>query len=521
MNYKTDKIVVLGGGSAGWMTAASLVKEFPNKKIVVVESPTIGIVGVGETTVQEIRPWLRYLDIDIPEFMRHTDATFKMATGFTNFYSENSPTFFNCFGLADFTNTLQGVDDWQIKKIIFPDTPGSDFTETYFPSHALLSENKFTPEELPQLFPFRPEKDTSFQVNANKLGDYLAEYYAIPKGVSRVIGTVGRVEGDEHGVSSLILEDGQKITGDIFIDCTGFKSLLLGEFLHEPFISTLDVLPHNKAFFTPVPYTNKNIELQNFTNCVALKNGWCWNIPLWSRIGTGYVYSDRFTDEESALQEFKNHLNSKNMAVYDPQRSEKVEIKKLFIRNGYHERSWVKNVVAIGLSAAFLDPIEGSGIFFVHEMLVQLNRVLSRGVVTRIDSESFNSYSKQYIESVMEFLEAHYLLSIRDDSEYWRHSTSRDINPKYIRTLSGILHDKGWSTSKGSAYVNLSANMNWQVVGQYGLSQYNFINKSDAVVELLPYWEAKNKTKDLRKKFAKTLPTQYEFLKANIHGENE
>ena len=521
MAYKTDKIVVLGGGSAGWMSAASLIREFPDKEIVVVESGTVPTVGVGETTVQELRPWLRYLGVDIPHFMRHTDATFKVATGITNFYKENSPTFFNFFGLADYTHTLSGVEDWQIKKVVLPDTPGSDFSETYFPSHVLLAENKFVYEELPQLFPFRPEKDTAFHVNADKVGAYLAEHYAIPAGVTRIVGTVGKVNGDETGVISLILEDGQEIFGDIFVDCTGFKSLLLGGFLNEPFVSTLDVLPHNRAFFAPVPYTDKKKELQNFTNSIALKNGWCWNIPLWSRIGTGYVYSDKFTDEDSALEEFKKHLNSKNMAVYNPHRSEEVEIKKLHIRNGYHERSWVKNVVAIGLSAAFLDPIEGSGIFFVHEMLVQLNRVISRGAVTRLDRETFNAYSKKYLDDVKEFLEMHYLFSTRDDSEYWRYVTSRNINEKYLTSLSNILHNKGWNDTKGVVYVNLAANMNWQPVTQYGLSQYNFINKSDAVSDLIPYWEAKSKTRDLRKKFAKTLPTQYEFLKANIHGEDK
>ena len=143
----------------------------------------------------------------------------------------------------------------------------------------------------------------------------------------------------------------------MYIDCTGFKSLLLDKTLKEPFESYADLLPNDSAWATKLNYKNKEKELVSYTNCTAIENGWVWNIPLWSRIGTGYVYSSKFVDDETALKQFKKHLNN-----------EDIEAHNIKMRVGIHNRLWVKNVVAIGLSAGFIEPLESNGLFTVHEL---------------------------------------------------------------------------------------------------------------------------------------------------------
>jgi tryptophan halogenase len=164
----------------------------------------------------------------------------------------------------------------------------------------------------------------------------LKNNYSMPKGVKHIQEDIISIEQDENGIKSLY----NKYTADLYIDCTGFKSLLLGETLKEPFESYADLLPNNSAWATRIPYKDKEKELVGYTNCTAIENGWVWNIPLWSRIGTGYVYSDKFIDDDSALKQFKNYLGTEDL-----------EFKKIKMRVGIHKRLFVKNVCAIGLAA--------------------------------------------------------------------------------------------------------------------------------------------------------------------------
>jgi tryptophan halogenase len=182
--------------------------------------------------------------------------------------------------------------------------PVEDFALSYFPAAALYETNKFS-ENLYGLFDnFNPKTDVAFHFDATKFGQWLKNNYSIPRGVKHVSATVVDVVVNEQGVDYLVLDNGEKVTSDLFVDATGWKSLLLGGALNVPFESYSDLLPNNKAWATRIPYINKEQELEPFTNCTALGNGWVWNIPLWSRIGTGYVFSDKFVTEQDALEEF-------------------------------------------------------------------------------------------------------------------------------------------------------------------------------------------------------------------------
>jgi tryptophan halogenase len=516
MGYKTDSIVIVGGGSAGWMTAATLIKAYPRKKITLVESDKIPTVGVGESTVSDISIWLDFLDVKPEDFMKFTNATFKAAIGFTNFYKEKSPTFYVPFGDGDHEASHFGDNDWFFKKAIYPDTPESNFCEYYYPAAHFANSGRVTKTDHPALQIYRPDRDMVYQIDASRFGLWLAEHYAIPKGVKRVIGTVKKVEGSkEEGITSLVLDDGSTIEGDLFIDCSGFKSLLLGTFMEVPFVSTKDILPNNKAWYGPVQYTDKEKELQTFTNCTALKNGWVWNTPLWTRIGTGYVYSDEFITDEEALEEFKAYLDSDAMVVHDPNRSKSMAFNQVQIKNGYYERFWEKNVVAIGLAGGFLEPLESTGLYFVHDFLLMLVDAIEREKVTEWDITSFNEVTRNRFERIAGFVAMHFALSQRDDSPYWKKLTSQKItNQRMLETAEAKYSQRHFSHWQFNC---LAAGMNVNPINQRIIKEVLYAYRLDRKRELQIAIEYKENKIASWKKAIASFPTHYEYLKEHIY----
>lgn len=320
-----QKIVIVGGGSAGWMTAALLIKAFPTKDIFVIESPDYPILGVGESTLGGINSYCNYLGIDEKDFMTYTDASYKMSIKFTDFYEKDGGAFHYPFGVP-YTKDVDGMHDWFIKKHIYPDTPIEDYVRCYFPSAALFEQNKFSLNKYGQFDNYNPDWDVAYHFDATKFGLWLKNNYCLPRGVRLITDTVKDAAISDKGIDSLNLNNGGSIEADLFVDCTGFKSLLLGEYLKEPFNSYSDVLPNNRAWATRMPYKNKEEELEPFTNSTALGNGWVWNIPIWERLGTGYVYSDKYISPEDAKEEFKQHLMSNKMLF--PRTREEVEDRK-------------------------------------------------------------------------------------------------------------------------------------------------------------------------------------------------
>ena len=184
------------------------------------------------------------------------------------------------------------------------------------------------------------------------------------------------------------------------------------------------MLPNNSAWATSVAYKDKKNELKPYTNCTALKNGWVWNIPSWDKIGTGYVYSDKYISDENALKEFKKYLDSKNTDY------SKSKFNNIKMRVGIHERIFVKNVCAIGLSAGFIEPLESNGLLSVHEFLKHLVKILKRGVVSQWDKDNFNFTCKTFFDEFAEFVSFHYCLSSRTDSKYWKDIKNRSYFDK-------------------------------------------------------------------------------------------
>ena len=417
-NVKT--IIVLGGGSAGWMTASTLIKEFPDKEITVIESPNTPIVGVGESTIGGIKYWTSYLGLDDTEFFKYTDATYKLSIRFEDFYKKGDGGFHYPFGNSLYNSDL-GYNEWVLKKHLYPETHRSDFASCFYPQMALVNNKKLFDNENQEI-PFNFRENTAYHFDATKFGLFLKDRYCLPRGVKHIVEDIQTIEINENGIQSL----NNKYEADLYFDCTGFKSLLLGKSLQEEFESYSDMLPNNSAWATRVPYNNKKDDINSHTNCTAIENGWVWQIPLWSRWGTGYVYSDKFVDDETALQEFKNHLDKKGQDYSN------AEFKNIKMRVGIHKRLWVKNVVAIGLAAGFIEPLESNGLFSVHEFLMRFIRNTQRDIITQWDRDNFTFQCKKLFRNFAEFVALHYAMSNRDDTEYWRANANKEWEPALV-----------------------------------------------------------------------------------------
>ena len=497
-----DKITIVGGGSAGWMTAAMLIKSFPDKEIVLIESPNIPTVGVGESTIGGIKDYVQYLEIDEKDFFLHTDGSYKLSIKFTDFYEKNAGSFHYPFGKPFLDGKTHTMNDWFIKKGLYPEVPVNDFVRSYFPVSALYEKNKFALNPYGVYGNYDDIYDVAYHFDATKFALWLKDNYCLPLGVKYISAEVIDIASGDEGVESLTLTGGVNHTSDLFIDCTGFKSLLLGGALKEPFTSFNEMLPNNRAWATRLPYKNKDDELEPFTNCTAIGNGWVWNIPLWSRIGTGYVYSDSFISPEEALEEFKTHLCSDKM-MYSRSREEvdQLEYRDIQMRVGIHERTWVKNVVAIGLSAGFIEPLESNGLFSVHDFLFKLIKSLLRGKVTQWDIDVYNTATRGLFNNFAEFVALHYALSVRDDTPYWQANNKRVYSPKMVRgeaiTSVGFfqLQDKKMYEFNvaGNAGINwISTGMNYfitDIVDQTTFQNRHRVNYKTGMVDVFRHLE--------------------------------
>jgi hypothetical protein len=515
-----NTILIVGGGSAGFMTAATLLHEFPNKKITLIESPDIPIIGVGESTIGHIRNWTSLLEINDKDFLKHTDGSYKLSIKFTDFYKKGE-SFHYPFGLPYLNGNKAILNDWWFKKFIKKETPNSDYAECHYPQMALVNANKCFYNEENEI-PFDFKRDTAYHFDAVKFSLWLRDHYCLPKGLNHIKENVNTVEQDENGIKSI----NNKYKADLYIDCTGFKSLLLSETLKEPFESYSDILPNNSAWATRIPYADKEKELVSYTNCTAIENGWVWNIPLWNRIGTGYVYSDKFINDEDALIQFKEYLMRSNPIKLVP--CDHLEFKKIKMKVGIHKRLWVKNVCAIGLAAGFIEPLESNGLFSVHEFLIRLIRNLKREKVSQWDKDNFTFQCKLIFRNFAEFVALHYALSHRTDTKYWESNFNKNWEDKLINIkptlntgfLSACLdRSLDYHFKELSGLHCIAAGMNWSPTDMVSVKYFSMKNIKEISKEWIPYIQQLDNRKSNWKKTIKDKDSLYDFLKKNIYTD--
>lgn len=459
MKNKIESVLIVGGGSSGWMTAAAFARQLPNINVTLVESPNIPIIGVGESTLGFINEYMHFIGLEDKSWMKHCNATYKTSIKFTDFREnpkEKPHTFHYPFGWFDFTDKPNGLMDWFIYKSFYPETPCENFAEFYHDLVIMTDRNKMTYNENECIRNYNFFNDTAYHMDSTLFGIYLRDHICIPNGVKHIQSTVKDVTLNEMGEIGIVHTDRGDLTADLYIDCTGFKSLLLEKKLGVKFKPFSDILLNNRAIAAPIQYINKEKELESVTNCTALDAGWAWNVPLWNRLGTGYVFSSDFVSDDEALNQFKTYLKSNRMKIQNDKRVDDAEFRFLDIRHGMHEKTWEKNVVAVGLSNGFIEPIESTGLMLTHEAIMKLVNILKtrNGFVCKFDKDSFNFVLNNQFTGMTKFVSLHYGLSQRSNSPYWEHVTQNINYFEYID--ESIYHAKQHTAEFELANNNLS-----------------------------------------------------------------
>jgi len=549
-NMETKNITIVGGGSAGWMTATTLLNQFPNKKITLVESPNISNVGVGESTAvgpqhsgsgsfAGIIEWFKMVGIDDSDFMPQTDAVYKLSIAFENWYRKDSGTFHYPFGqprfLPNMTVNKSLMNAWHLKKIFYPETPVSDYAEWFFPTMALVNQNKSRFTDNFSAFRSNLEKDElnnevqlfsahTYQFDASKLGIWLKDNYCKakhPNNFTHILAEVVETPLNDNGIKHLVLDNGQKLEADLFIDCTGFQSLLLTKAFGVPFINIENYIPNNYAWATKIPYKDPETQIVNYTLCTAIENGWTWEIPLWSRMGSGYVFSDKFISTQAALREFKQELRKKGY-----ENVEDLEYRLIPMRCGIQSKLWVKNTCAIGLAAGFIEPLQSNGIHNIYQFLFNLLHSLSREHISEWDRAEFTTKCHDDFYNFASIVAFTYALSHRDDTEYWREINNREWPIHNTVGISKHLHEiyvnKNFDEEfnpEHSAIHCMAAGMNWNPIDIHTI-KYNIEVLKD-IENIKKFTEFNIRQIEKRKRGwdeqIKDFPSPYQYLKNNIH----
>ena len=397
-------IVILGGGTAGWMTANLLQKKWRQRgiQISVVESPDIGIIGVGEGSTPLLKEFFDSLEISESEWMPQCNATYKNGISFNDW--STVPGYESYF--HPFPCSLDFATFGFLYKYTELRRKGADVLAhpNRFSLMAGLTERKLAP--LPaENFPFHFQYGYHF--DSVLIGKFLREK-AKESGVSHIEATVEKVEQESDGsIKSLLLNTGQIISGDFFVDCSGFASILLQKTLKVPFVSFSENLFNDSAVAIP---TDIETEIPAETLSTALSNGWAWKIPLTNRFGNGYVFSSKYCSPDEAETELRSHLNILESDV---------EARHLKMKVGRVQETWAKNCVAVGLSQGFIEPLEATALQFVYSTIEQFSQALEEGNFSGKNRDEFNARMNANFEGVRDYIVLHYKTNSRSDSQYW------------------------------------------------------------------------------------------------------
>lgn len=431
MSKPLKNIVIVGGGSAGWLSAAIIAAEHQvgaeqGLSVTLVESPDIATIGVGEGTWPSMAETLRRIGVSEAQFIAECDASFKQGSKFVGWSVGGNEYYYHPFSLPIAYGEINLATYWQQFY-----SGEISFTNAVCPQgqicDQLLSPKQITTPE------YAFNVNYGYHLNAGKFSEFLRRHCVEKLNVIHIQDDVVGIESENNGdIKTLLLKTGKKLDGDLFIDCTGFASLLIGKHYQIPTISKRDVLFNDTALATPVPYISENSAIASCTTGTAQNNGWIWDIGLSSRRGVGYVFSSAHIDEHEAHKSLTSYL-SKSLP---PETVEALPIRKIQFSPGYRETFWHKNCVAIGLSAGFIEPLEATALVLI-ELSAQMVAQEMPGNRNAMDivAKRFNARFSHHWARIIDFLKLHYVLTQRTDTDYWRDHTSDETIPDSLKEL--------------------------------------------------------------------------------------
>jgi tryptophan halogenase len=426
MVQRVQSVVIVGGGTAGWLTAGIIAARHRGRigaglSVTLVESPNIKIIGVGEGTWPTMRTSLQKMGISETEFFRHCDASFKQGAKFAR-WTTGAPddAYYHPLMVPHGFTELNLVPHW------LRSGDGRNFCDWVCPQEQLceagLAPKMITTPE------YRAVANYAYHLDAQKFAPFLQKHCTEKLGVRHVLGDVSKVNVAETGdIRSITTQQAGEIAGDLFVDCTGFASLLLGRTLGVGFKDCSDILFCDAALALQVPYDTPEAPMASHTISTAQSAGWIWDIGLPTRRGTGYVYSTRHCSDDEAHDTLMSYVGPQHQDLTP---------RKIPIRSGHRGTFWKNNCVAVGLAAGFLEPLESSAIVLVELSAKLISEQLPAcREVMDIVAARFNDVTMYRWGRIIDFLKLHYVLTRRTDSDFWRDNVDPQTVPERLRNL--------------------------------------------------------------------------------------
>jgi tryptophan halogenase len=499
------------------MTASYLKKALKGVDITLVEAPHIKTIGVGEATFSTIKLFFDYLGLEEHEWMPSCNAAYKLAIKFVNWRKQGGHFYhpFQRYEMVDGYNAAEwwlklkrGEEAFDYSCFTIPALCDAKRSPRYLDGRVFDEkvQNYFADgDKVPNAFLAEHEVQYpyAYHFDAGLLADYL-EGYATQRGVHKIEDEVVHAELAEDGsISHLVTKQNGAIAADLFVDCSGFRGLLINQALKEPFISFSDCLLNDSAVALQVPVDIRSRGMEPFTTATALSAGWVWNIPLYGRLGTGYVYSSKFISKDEAEAEFRQYLGP----MADACRANHVKM-----RIGRNRNSWVKNCVAIGLSSGFVEPLESTGIFFIQHGIEELVRHFPGNEIDEALVASYNRAVANAIDGVRDFLTLHYCVTDRDDTPFWQAMRTELKVPDSVKERLEL-----WNSRLPG---NKSINSEYHGFESYSYSvmMLGLGHEPKHSLAVLDHMDDRNalemfrKVKERAQYLVATLPSQYEYL---------
>ncbi len=431
-----NRVVIVGGGSAGWLTAGLLASEYvddsrPEVSVTLVESPDVKIIGVGEGTWPTMRSTLRKIGISESEFLVECSAAFKQGTRFNGWVTGNEDDYYyHPFMAPTGYSGINLVPHWQ------PQRDEISFVNAVSPQghicdRGLAPKQATTPE-------YAGVANYAYHLDAGGFAALLQRHCTTRLGVRHILDHVTGVNGAPDGdIQSLSTARHGAIEGDLFIDCTGFAALLIGRHYQVPFIDKRHILFNDSALAVQVPYATADSPIASQTLSTARAAGWIWDIGLTTRRGIGYTYSSAHTDDAMAAETLRTYIErSPGLAAgrYEP--------RKISFNPGHRARFWHRNCVAVGMSAGFLEPLEASALVLIELAGRMISEELpaNRGAMDVV-AQRYNEKFLYRWDRIIDFLKLHYVLSKRIDTQYWRDNKRTETIPDSLQQLLAL-----WAT---------------------------------------------------------------------------
>ena len=425
---KPDHILIVGGGTAGWMAANLMARRWLDRgiRISLVESPDIGIIGVGEGSTPQLKAFLDKMGIAESDWMAKCNATYKVGISFVNWSSKPGyERYFHPFpAQADRDNYRAFVYHCLLRRqgLDVDAHPDRFFLPAY------LAAKQMGPQAA-ESFPF--EVLYGYHFDSQLLGEYLRDH-AVSLGVDHLQGNVTEVQQNDDGdLACVVLDDGRRLDADFFVDSTGFRSLLLQQKLDVPFVGFGENLFNDAAVVLP---TAQGEEINSQTVSTAMKHGWAWDIPLTNRVGNGYAYSSSYCSADEAETELREKTGLLESEI--PARHLRMNV-------GQVAKHWHRNCIAVGLSQGFIEPLEATALHIVQETVESFMGNFESGSFTAGNQDRFNEIISQRFEGVRNYIVCHYRANSRTDTEYWRDNAANENLSDSLKSLLRTWLEKG------------------------------------------------------------------------------